>query len=134
MDYASFYNAMKSYIGLGRVETANDVLLTSMLSPTLFTRGPSESRLMQHLRAIKQELRPGEHVKINKRDSFLFKDERCWCAPCRTQDYTKEFHAQLFDKTMCKEWFDAFFRCYLATRYFQSLQQDETRWRSNVQN
>ena len=40
-DAATFYTAMKLYIGLSRVKTANDILLTGMLNPAMFTSSPS---------------------------------------------------------------------------------------------
>ena len=86
------------------------MLLTIMLNLTLFTSGPfpCPTRLMQHLRAPNQELRPGEHVEINRRDRtrFLLKDKQLWCARCEAQHYTKDEHAQLCDKTNAMEWFN----------------------------
>ena len=51
--------AMTMYIRLSRVQAANDILLTNVISPILFTNGPFPwpNRLMLHLR---------EHVEIDQ--------------------------------------------------------------------
>ena len=82
----SYYRAMKIYIALSRVKKADDILLTNMLSPCLFRCGPFPwpTRLMQHMRQDGQELKPEEHVAIQKMDSkrFLLKDMSWWCKKC----------------------------------------------------
>ena len=78
-DSTTFYMAMKMYMWLIRVKTASDVFLTNMISPALFTNGPFPwpNRLMQHLRKEVSQLKPGEHVDIDKMSAkiYMLKDK-----------------------------------------------------------
>ena len=71
---------MKLYIGLSRVKTANDILLTGMLNPAMFTNGPFPwpQRLMQHLLIPGKQLARWEPEDIDKKyaRNYLIKHKK----------------------------------------------------------
>ena len=82
-----FYPAMKLYIGLSSVKTANDILLTGMLNPAMFTNGPFRwpLRLMQHLSNLGKQLTRLGPEDIDKKyaRNYLVKEKSWWCANCK---------------------------------------------------
>ena len=95
-DATTSYTAMKLYMGLSRVKTANDILLTNMISPALFTNAnfPCPSRFMQHLRKAGNQLRPGEHDDIDGMYAkiFILKDKTSGRNSCHKNYSSKHFN------------------------------------------
>ena len=71
---------------------------------------------MQHLRQDGQELKPEEHVAIQKTDSkrFLLKDMSWSCKKCGKTHNTKAFYAALLDKNNSAPWFEGFYDFVIA--------------------
>ena len=110
---ATLSTAMKLYIGLSRVKTANDILLTGMRIPAMFTNGPFPwpQRLMQHLLAPGKQLARWEPEDIDKKytKNYLIKDKSWWCKNCKAPHESKKFTTVLYSKENPAEWFMDFF-------------------------
>ena len=111
-DSTPCYIAMKFYIGWSRVKTANDILLTGMISPALFTNScfPWPNRLMQHLHQAGNELKADEHVGIDRMytKNYLFKDKTWWCSSCKTNHLSKNFTTTTLNEDDPCQWLEDF--------------------------